>query len=172
MKDCCEVTADYTARQRRVLRVVLWINIVMFLVEATAGLLAHSTALFADSVDMLGDAIVYGFSLYVISRGLFWQARAALLKGVIMAAFGIGVLVQVGVKVARGLTPTVEVMGAVGALAFAANLLCWYSSGGGEVTTSTCGRPGSALGTTWSATRASSWPLPRWRLRGRLGLTL
>ena len=78
MKDCCEVTADYTARQRRVLRVVLWINIVMFLVEATAGLLAHSTALFADSVDMLGDAIVYGFSLYVISRGLFWQARAAL----------------------------------------------------------------------------------------------
>ena len=82
MKDCCEVTADYTARQRRVLRVVLWINIVMFMVEATAGLLAHSTALFADSVDMLGDAIVYGFSLYVISRGLFWQARAALLKGV------------------------------------------------------------------------------------------
>ena len=124
MKDCCEVTADYTARQRRVLRVVLWINIVMFLVEATAGLLAHSTALFADSVDMLGDAIVYGFSLYVISRGLFWQARAALLKGVIMAAFGIGVLVQVAVKVARGLTPTVEVMGAVGTLAFDANLLC------------------------------------------------
>jgi len=42
MKDCCEVTADYTARQRRVLRVVLWINIVMFLVEATAGLLRAS----------------------------------------------------------------------------------------------------------------------------------
>src|SRR5436309_3972251 len=124
MKDCCEVTADYTARQPRVLPVVLWINIVMFMVEATAGLLAHSTALFAASVDMLGDAIVYGFSLYVISRGLFWQARAALLKGVIMAAFGIGVLVQVAVKVARGLTPTVEVMGAVGTLAFDANLLC------------------------------------------------
>jgi hypothetical protein len=26
------------------------------------------------------DAIVYGCSLYVISRGLLWQARAALLK--------------------------------------------------------------------------------------------
>jgi len=67
---------------------------------------------------------VYGFSLYVISRGLLWQARAALLKGMIMVAFGIGVLVQVAVKIARGLPPTVEVMGAVGTLALAANLLC------------------------------------------------
>src|SRR5437899_968093 len=124
MKDCCEVTADYTARQRRVLRVVLWINIVMFLVEATAGLLAHSTALFADSVDMLGDAIVYGFSLYVISRGVVWQARAAMLKGVIMAVFGVGVVVQVVWKVAGGLGPTVEVMGRVGVAALAANLFC------------------------------------------------
>lgn len=73
MKDCCEVTADYTARQRRVLRVVLWISIVMFLVGVTAGLRAHSTALLADSVDMLGDAIVYGFSLYVVARGAVWQ---------------------------------------------------------------------------------------------------
>jgi hypothetical protein len=66
------------------------------------------------------DAIVYGCSLYVISRGPLWQGRAALLKGVIMTAFGIGVLVQVAVKIARELTPTVEVMGAVGLLAFAA----------------------------------------------------
>ena len=37
--------------------------------EFGAGLVAHSTALLADSVDMLGDAIVYGFSLYVIGAG-------------------------------------------------------------------------------------------------------
>jgi len=123
MDECCEVR-EIPREQRRVLHVVLWINVLMFLVESVAGILANSTALFADSVDMLGDAIVYGFSLFVISRGLFWQARAALLKGVIMAAFGIGVLVQVAVKIARGLPPTVEVMGAVGTLALAANLLC------------------------------------------------
>lgn len=40
-----------------------------------------STALLADSVDMLGDAIIYGFSFYVVSRGSVWQARAGLLKG-------------------------------------------------------------------------------------------
>jgi Co/Zn/Cd efflux system component len=123
MNECCEVR-EIPREQRRVLHVVLGINVLMFLIESVGGIVANSTALFADSVDMLGDAIVYGFSLYVISRGLFWQARAALLKGVIMAAFGVGVLVQVAVKIARGIPPTVEVMGAVGALAFAANLLC------------------------------------------------
>jgi Co/Zn/Cd efflux system component len=123
MDECCEVRV-VSRQQRRVLHVVLWINAAMFLLESGAGLLAHSTALFADSIDMLGDAIVYAFSLHVIGRGMVWQARAARLKGVVMAAFGIGVLVQVAVKIAQGLTPTVEVMSTVGALAFAANLVC------------------------------------------------
>jgi len=124
VKDCCEITTDLTERQRRVLRVVLWINVLMFLVEATAGVLAHSTALLADSVDMLGDAIVYGFSLYVVGKGAVWQARGALLKGGIMAAFGAGVLVEVAVKLIGGVVPVAGTMGAVGALALAANVVC------------------------------------------------
>ena len=123
MDECCEVR-EIPREQRRVLHVVLWINAAMFLTESVAGLLANSTALFADSVDMLGDAIVYGFSLYVIGRGVVWQARAAQLKGIVMAAFAVGVLVQVGAKITQGLTPTVEVMSAVGVLALAANLVC------------------------------------------------
>ena len=123
MDDCCEVR-EIPREQRRTLQIVLLINVVMFVTESVAGVLAHSTALFADSLDMLGDAIVYGFSLYVIGRGIAWQARAALLKGLIMAAFGIGLLVQVAFKITRGVTPTVEVMGVVGTLAFAANLGC------------------------------------------------
>jgi Co/Zn/Cd efflux system component len=123
MDECCEVR-EIPREQRRTLQIVLLINAVMFLTESVAGVLAHSTALFADSLDMLGDAVVYGFSLYVIGRGIAWQARAALLKGLIMAAFGIGLLVQVAFKITRGVTPTVEVMGVVGTLAFAANLWC------------------------------------------------
>src|SRR5215813_5017559 len=123
MDECCEVR-EVPREQRRLLHVVLWINAAMFLIESVAGVLAHSTALFADSIDMLGDAIVYGFSLYVIGRGVVWQARAALLKGLIMAAFGVGLLVQVAFKIAHGLTPTVEVMSAVGLVAFAANMGC------------------------------------------------
>jgi Co/Zn/Cd efflux system component len=123
MDECCEVR-EIPREQRRTLQIVLLINAVMFLTESVAGVLAHSTALFADSLDMLGDAIVYGFSLYVIGRGIAWQARAAVLKGLIMAAFGIGLLVQVAFKITRAVTPSVEVMGVVGTLAFAANLWC------------------------------------------------
>jgi len=120
VKDCCDIHPVHDD-QRRVLRVVLAINVAMFFVELAAGLLAHSTALLADSADMLGDAIVYGFSLYVIGRGPAWQARAALLKGGIMAAFGVGILVEVGTKLARGVTPSADLMSGVGLLALAAN---------------------------------------------------
>jgi Co/Zn/Cd efflux system component len=124
MTECCEFTADFTGRQRRVLHIVLWINVAMFLAESTAGLLAHSTALLADSVDMLGDAIVYGFSLYVAGRGSVWQARGAMLKGVIMAAFGAGVLIEVATKLIVGVVPVAEAMGAMGIVALAANVAC------------------------------------------------
>lgn len=123
MDECCTVTT-IPLQQRRVLRTVLGINLGMFVLESVAGILAHSTALLADSVDMLGDAIVYGFSLYVIERGARWQARAALLKGGIMAAFGVGILAQVAFKIHLGLVPTAEVMGVVGMMALVANLLC------------------------------------------------
>jgi Co/Zn/Cd efflux system component len=124
MKDCCEVRSDIPERQRRVLHAVLWINAVMFLAESIAGVVAGSTALLADSVDMLGDAIVYGFSLYVVSRGAVWQARGALLKGVIMAAFGVGVVVQVIVKIVAGTVPSAEIMGGIGVIALVANGVC------------------------------------------------
>lgn len=124
MKDCCEIRSDVPDGQRRVLWVALGINAAMFLVESTAGVLGSSTALLADSVDMLGDAIVYGVSLAVIARGPAWQARAALLKGLVMAGFGVGVLGQVLVKVMAGLAPSAQVMGAVGLCALAANGAC------------------------------------------------
>ena len=120
MDGCCEIR-PVQARQRRVLRVVLWINLGMFLAELAAGIVAHSTALLADSVDMLGDAIVYGFSLYVVARAPLWQHRAALLKGFIMAGFGIGIAAEVASKLARGLTPEAGIMWAVALAALVAN---------------------------------------------------
>jgi len=120
MDECCEIRPVH-ARQRRVLQVVLWINLGMFLAELGAGLVAHSTALVADSADMLGDAIVYGFSLYVVARAPVWQARAARLKGVIMAAFAVGLVIEVATKLARGLTPQATIMWAVALAALVAN---------------------------------------------------
>jgi cation diffusion facilitator family transporter len=123
MDECCAV-APIAERQRRVFVIVLWINVAMFLLEAIAGIVSYSTALLADSVDMLGDAIVYGFSLYAVGRGAMWQARAATLKGAVMAAFGLGVLAQAVVKITQGLVPSAEIMGVIGLLALAANVVC------------------------------------------------
>ncbi len=120
----CEITA-MRANHARVLWIVLAINSVMFVIEGTAGLLAHSTALLADALDMLGDALVYGFSLFVLDRSARWQAGASLVKGLFMLAFGIGVLLEALYKVFVPVMPSAEAMGMVGALALAANLVCF-----------------------------------------------
>ena len=129
MDECCEAKAtDLTAlraRQGRVLAIVMVVNLVMFGVEFGAGLIAGSTALLGDSLDMLGDSFVYGFSLFVLHRSMAWRARAALAKGAIMAVFGVGVLVQAGLELRAGVPPLVPAMLAIGVLALAANGFCF-----------------------------------------------
>ncbi|CAA6606558.1 Cation efflux protein [Rhodospirillaceae bacterium LM-1] len=121
----CEITA-LKARHGRVLWAVLAINATMFFVEVTAGILASSTSLLADSLDMLGDSLVYGFSLFVLSRSEHWQAVAALGKGIFMLLFGLGVLGEAIYKILNPVMPGAETMGIVGGLALAANLVCFY----------------------------------------------
>jgi len=128
MVDCCtNATCEiekFRARQGSTLWAVLGINLAMFVIEAVAGLIAGSTALLADSLDMLGDALVYGFSLYVIARNDAWKAGSALLKGGIMGAFGLFVLGHASYKLFHPQVPHVETVGLIGLLALAANSIC------------------------------------------------
>jgi cation diffusion facilitator family transporter len=129
MDSCCETKAEEISSLRSthktVFIAVLAINAVLFIVEATAGLLANSTALLADSLDMLGDSLVYGFSLYVLWRSAEWKTKAALLKGAIMAVFGLGILVEVIYKTISGIVPDAETMSIIGALVLAGNGICF-----------------------------------------------
>lgn len=129
MANCCQDKAceldALRGRQSATLKVVLGINAAMFVVELAAGLMSGSLSLLADSLDMLGDALVYGFSLYVVARGARMKARAALLKGSIMAAFGLFVLGQAVYKVLFPQLPVFEAIGAIGLLALAANGVCF-----------------------------------------------
>ncbi|MDH5562429.1 MAG: cation transporter [Nitrospirota bacterium] len=128
MADCCNDKACEVEalrdRQSSVLKIVLGINAVMFFVELTAGLLAGSVSLIADSLDMLGDALVYGFSIYVVARGARMKAKAAFLKGGIMAGFGLFVFGQAMYKLIIPHVPSFETIGVIGVLALAANSLC------------------------------------------------
>ncbi|UCE63511.1 MAG: cation transporter [Nitrospirota bacterium] len=126
MKSCCkEIDAGLLkANQRRVLIVVLGINVLMFFVEIVGGIVGHSTSLLADSLDMLGDALSYGISLFALDQGMRWKARAALVKGIIMMVFGMGVLIEAIAKSFLVVLPSAQVMGVIGFLALAANLGC------------------------------------------------
>lgn len=121
----CEVEALHKS-QSRVLWAVLGINGGMFAVELIMGLLVGSVALLADSLDMLGDTLVYGFSLFAIGRAAHWRARSALLKGGIMAAFGLGVLGQAVYKLFVPETPLAGLMALTAVVALVANGVCLY----------------------------------------------
>ncbi len=125
MAGCCGPTeAPKIARQRRVLGVVLAINLIMFAVEIGAGWHASSLALQADALDFLGDSLNYAVALFVLGRSLTWRAGTAFAKGAVM--FGFGVFLA-GASVYHGLVgsaPEASVMGVIGALALVANLAC------------------------------------------------
>lgn len=112
------------ADQRRILVIVLVINAAMFLLEFGAGIVAGSTALMADATDMLGDALVYGVSIYAISRSNRWKAGAALFKGIFILVLGAGIVLNVIAKVRSGVPPSSDLMLIFGGLALAANLIC------------------------------------------------
>lgn len=129
-KSCCENKSTeieiLREKQGHVLKAVLILNALMFFVEFSFGIISRSSALLADSLDMFGDAAVYGFSLYALNRGALWRARAGLSKGYIMAIFGIFVVGQTIYRLFTGSIPESETMGLIGALALAVNLVCLF----------------------------------------------
>ncbi len=128
MKSCCEdKEAELRVlreKQGKVLKWVLGINGLMFFVEIVAGIVLGSTALMADSLDMFGDAVVYGFSLYVLERSARWRASAAVIKGGLMLAFGVGVIGNAIWSALGESIPNAPGMGLIAGLALAANVIC------------------------------------------------
>lgn len=108
---------------RMALWIALWINLSMFLVELVGGAYAHSSALWADSLDFFGDAVNYGISLAVLGASLYWRATVALIKGLTMAAFGLVVMAKVIYAYLFGIPPEAITMGIIGAIALLANVI-------------------------------------------------
>jgi Co/Zn/Cd efflux system component len=113
-------------QQIKVLWAVLLINSVMFVVELGIGINSDSLLLTEDSLDMLGDALVYGSILYVLKKGSKAQAGPALLKGMIMFLSAMAVFARACYQIQAGTTPEVRAMSAIGFIALLANLLCLY----------------------------------------------
>lgn len=122
---CCSSACSTPAVSpgfRKALWLALTINLAMFVVEIISGLKAGSVSLLADAIDFAGDAANYGITLTVLSMGLVWRSRAAMVKGVSMLAFGVFVLARAGWSIHAGVVPEALTMGAIGALALLANV--------------------------------------------------
>ena len=124
MSGCgCEVEIK-DKEQSRVLIQLLAINGVMFVAEIIAGIVGDSTALIADSLDMLADATVYAIGLYAVGRSLAAKAKAAHISGIFQVMLGLGVLFDIVRRFMVGSEPESLMMIVVGIVALIANTLC------------------------------------------------
>jgi Co/Zn/Cd efflux system component len=119
---CCPANEAPPPGYRKVLWIALAVNAAMFAVEIAAGLVSGSVSLLADAIDFFGDAANYGLTLAVLSMGLVWRGRAAMVKAASMLVFGIFVLGRSLWAMRQGVPPEAFTMGVVGALALAANV--------------------------------------------------
>ncbi|WP_312320157.1 cation transporter [Stenotrophomonas sp.] len=131
MSDCCGCgklvdTTALHARQRRVLRIVLAINLATFIMMAAAAWWSHSSSLLSGSLDNLGDALTYAISLAVVGASAKAKGRVAFLKGLLILGAALAVAAQIGWRLTHPTVPLFEGMGIAGALNLAANGVCMW----------------------------------------------
>lgn len=124
MSDCgCEIEIE-SKEEGRVLVLLLSINAIMFMVEITLGIISESTALIADSLDMLADATVYGIGLYAVGKEIFVKIKAAYISGVLQIILGITVIFDIVRRAISGSEPESLLMVSIGIVALTANIIC------------------------------------------------
>lgn len=122
MAECgCEPAPAEKEAQQRTLWIALALNAAMFVAETTAGVIANSTGLIADGLDMLADAAAYGIALAAVGRSGRFKANAAMASGVLLLLLGIGVILDVVRRLISGEPPEGAWMIAVAAVALAVN---------------------------------------------------
>ena len=110
------------AAEAKVLKTLLAINGGMFVVEMAVGLLAQSTGLIADSLDMFADAAVYGVALYAVGGAARLKVRAARFAGWLQLALALGALAEVVRRFIQGSEPVSALMMGMGLTALTANI--------------------------------------------------
>ena len=121
--DCCSIEVD-SKEQARILWIVLGVNVAMFVAEFVAGVIAQSTGLIADSLDMLADAAVYSVSLYAVGRSESLKRRAAMLSGVLQILLAVSVAGEILRRMFMGSEPEPALMIGVSLIALVANVIC------------------------------------------------
>ncbi|MCW8888738.1 MAG: cation diffusion facilitator family transporter [Gammaproteobacteria bacterium] len=121
----CDCSVEISSKEEsKVLITLLVINAMMFVVEIVLGVLSESTALIADSMDMLADATVYGIGLYAVGKAAIVKIKAAHISGLFQIVLGTAVAIDVIRRTIIGSEPESSLMIMVGIAALVANLIC------------------------------------------------
>lgn len=110
----------------KVLAWALGLNLALFFVEIFGACTSRSVSLLADAIDFLGDSVNYGASLVVLRLARVWSSRLALVKGLVMAGWGVLVLVRALFAWNEGVVPVHETMTSISVLALLTNVLVAY----------------------------------------------
>ncbi|MFN3809035.1 MAG: cation transporter [Roseateles asaccharophilus] len=112
------------AADRRILMLVLLINLGQSLAGAGVGAWASSTAVIGAALDNLADASVYGVSLYAVGRAAAIKIRAARISGWLLIGLAVLLLVEVLRRFFGGEPPVGPAMMAMAAVNAALNIVC------------------------------------------------
>ena len=124
---CCGKPIDTQGmqeEQRRVLRIVLAINIATFVLMVGAAMYSRSSALLSGALDNFGDALTYALSLAVVGASAMAKSKVALVKAALILLAAIVVAVQIGYRLANPAVPLFEGIGVAATLNLVANLVC------------------------------------------------
>ncbi len=118
--------AAMQARQRRVLLIVMLINIGSCAMMFAAAYLSQSSALLSGTLDNLGDALTYLLSLLVIGASFRAKAKVALFKGLLILTAALAVAAQIAWRVRNPTVPLFETMGVAALLNLGLNGVCLW----------------------------------------------
>ncbi|MCK0166151.1 cation transporter [Jannaschia sp. S6380] len=119
-----EAIRPRNAQQRRILWIVLILNVAIALGFFGTGAVGDSSALIANGLDNTSDAFVYALSLFAMSRSGRWKRGAANVSGGLLILFAIGILFDAGRRFLEGSDPLGPVMIVMAVIAAAVNLAC------------------------------------------------
>lgn len=122
----------------RTLEIALAINGGMFVAEIIGAVVAQSSALLADSLDMFADAAVYGVAIFGVNRARTTQLKAARISGVLQLLLAFIALGEVVRRFLFGSEPEPLLIALVAVTALGANattmwLLARHREGGAHM---------------------------------------
>ena len=129
-RKCCHTrhlsqqNGNLAKRQKKALYLALVVNSVVFVCELVGGFMSQSEAVLADSIHLLSHLFVIFLSLLVLRKNIIWKARAAFVKGLLIAGLGLSIIIEsLSSLFLNKNLPEAHVMSVAAMVAFVGNLL-------------------------------------------------